>query len=471
MERNEFERIINQRLDSFGLTPSADSWTNIAARLKKERRRKFIIWFSSIATLVAILCLSGIMFFYKKINNNSTIKIENKKSYQQINNERKLNYEPLVSTEMLKTKENLRKTNIKQQNSLITTKTQENNLAMVLPQNKIIVHENLFEKSISPQQKIDASSLNIQKATIDSVDATIDLSNVNANHFFSQYQIETTSDSEKNKEGVSGAMDSSKLFINQFYSNSNNAFENKKNSLKASHPWKWYLQAGIGMSVIGNHFIKPNNMGQRVLAAFAPGSSGNFSSSLVLLEEADHSSKTSFQIGMLWQKERKKSFINVGFNYLNAGSKIIAGAAVDSTTSPVQLREASKAFEGFVNNASAAFSETYTNQMHILELQAGYGIKFNKWLNWQFNGGLAIVYAPKYLHYISSRNIYVQDQSLIKPINIYFSTGPVFIIGKKQSLLIRPGIDLFMLPVQKIILDNNRKLMNLSLNIAVPLKK
>jgi hypothetical protein len=42
MQANEFEKDIQNKLESFELTPTGEVWTQVAARIEKEKKRRVV---------------------------------------------------------------------------------------------------------------------------------------------------------------------------------------------------------------------------------------------------------------------------------------------------------------------------------------------------------------------------------------------------------------------------------------------
>lgn len=463
MERNEFEKNISQKLDGFKLIPSEENWAKIEKRIHQNRRRRLVLWLSSTATGLFIL-LATITIV--NINGDK----ENKK-FTNTTTDKKINLEASTNSNTNNKKFDIQQeeyNDIEENNSTTLKDEQKKGNANL----KAAITFNY--RSTNNEKNTDVILSVKQEKTNDLAILDSTIAKVKYNNDFSKQ--DTTSgqmDRSPQKDSVIelAETNSSMSVVKHVDDVKMDTSAKQRKTTKVKTPWKMYIHTGIGMSVIGDYFVKPVDVNQRVFASFVPGVTGNLSSSAVLLNEAEHSSRTSFQIGLHWRKERKKSIISFGFNYLNAGSKVIAGARVDTAISSIQLRDANKAFDGYINNASANSNQTYVNQLHIIGLQVGYGAMLFKKINWQTNAGISLVYAEKYLHYISSRNIYVQDKSLIRPINFFISTGPEFVIGKKQQFLLNPSLAFFVQPVQKNSVNGSRKLMNLSLNFSMPIRK
>ncbi|HEX8358280.1 MAG TPA: hypothetical protein VF610_12735, partial [Segetibacter sp.] len=55
MQANEFEKDIQNKLESFELTPTGEVWTQVAARIEKEKKRRVVgfVWIGIVLLLLA----------------------------------------------------------------------------------------------------------------------------------------------------------------------------------------------------------------------------------------------------------------------------------------------------------------------------------------------------------------------------------------------------------------------------------
>ena len=71
MQENEFEAAVNHQMEGFGIEPSAQVWTEVERRIRKDKKRRFAIWYWFLLLFLAGGILTAVLF--NQQDNNSTV--------------------------------------------------------------------------------------------------------------------------------------------------------------------------------------------------------------------------------------------------------------------------------------------------------------------------------------------------------------------------------------------------------------
>jgi hypothetical protein len=462
MQENEFEEAVNHHMEGFGIEPSAQLWRDVERRIRKDKKRRFAIWYWFLLLLLAGAIITAVVFDQQEnystgvattqaeknigetksspdiINNASPV---NDKSEHIESSERNTGKEENVGDE--KNASSQTKGKAEKKNSLPGIFINQGNVQrkIMLPamedkvENSTAINtktpglESDFpKKSIEPQKKISSTST----ANSIAVNDTIDIASIDRKDNSSDLKL---TDSLKHTSTLPDSLTS---------------LPEKKTAAIKINKWKRGVHIAAGRSGFSNGILSLNKSLRadalyNYSSGIGSGQSPNTSPSPV-------SASFYWSGGVFIQKSINKKldiFIGADYNFLSTKNKI--GSRVDSSRVVNSSSSNQVQVDHFYRPAGAGTSRSYTNQFHFIGLSADVAWKIvaAKRFRMYWENGISYnrLIGSNMLQYSSSLPGYYRDNNQLAKDQFVFKTGLLFPLS--QNLSLKPFINYQLVPVFK----------------------
>ncbi len=455
MRENEFEKRVQQKMEDFNLHPSAEVWTEVERRIRKEKKRRFIFWWPLFFLLAGGGMAAGILFTNKK-EKSETITADNNVEKPIQSAPEKINTstpttgdsKTIITNDVISKKDT-------------TTITTGNDKKPQKPSDKTIISSKPGNKPAEKQ----ITGIKKQKTTNES----------NSNNNENDKDIVTTVNPDKEKndqppvttpvpskqiDPVKDPVKSSDIAVVkkqeqiiqqkkpqpepvQQKADSIVAQQKIKPEDKKSRKWDWGATFSAGRSNIVQGLRLSQPLLYASVAASQTSSPGNpFSNSLSEVRPSG-----SWAAGLYIKKAvSKKLDINIGFGYSYLSTKINVGDRVDSTRIINNYYSQGLSINNFYRSAG---NSSYTNRFHFISLSGdiSWRIITGKKVNIYWENGLSYnrLLGSGMLHYDRNLQGYYKDNSFLTKDHLSFTTG--FSVPLSRRLQVNPFASYNLTPV------------------------
>jgi hypothetical protein len=471
MRENEFEKQVQQKMDDFNIRPSAEVWTAVERRIRKEKKRRFIFWWPLLFVLVA----GGIGTTVLLINNNNKsdetaiAKTEVSKKTEtapsnKITEEDKAN-DKIIKNALVQGNT----TAVKNRNQTSATQDKKNLVPSI--NSKFITTELAGVKNKKARQqaqapvvtgseiknKIEQPTVSINATTADETKTEKTTGTIDS---LTLVNNETNSllDSASNKKPVSIA--------NQLTDTAakNNASKNKKKS-----KWEWEISAAAGRSSV----VDALSVGLfKSAEAFDVNAFGG--QAAVSFDPAVTSFSGSWHAGVQAKKDiSKKLQLRLGIGYSYLSSKMTIGSRIDSGRLVNNSSSSNLFVANYYRPSGISGSQVYYNRYHFINLSADLswqiinGKKFK--LYWKNGLAYGRLFGSTMLHADISLPGYYADNNLLQKNQLFIFTGlsaPVY-----QRLWLNPYLKYSITGVLKNKTSANTHFGEFGLQVSYLLRK
>lgn len=444
MAGESFEERVKKQLADMPIKPDPAVWYGVAAALKKERKSRWLIWFFLLLPGIA----GGVFLAYFQLSHlekapKATIaqifqskgKTEKRDIVtKQTEAGKMMGLQQTATTELIPV-------NKKAEKHSHPSKRYLKNTDLKFVPSEVSSTNDLPEKNKRTVLPGKQSSISIQWS--DSLTATAIEQSENG------YQI-----------GISDLVDTSQTAVGSPASESVQSNGPLNNIVKISddimknvkkRQWKWYGVIEAGSSGLRESLFSRYNSSKSSYASgsqiFSGGGSGTFQSNVTspVLKDA-------FSVGIAFQATKpigKKHTIGLLFGYNLYQTLVGVGRRVDSTVYFSGLGTYNS--NGFYYISNDGLS--YRNQYHFLglgiELYTPVKLSKKVSLRWQLGTGVKMLFATNGLNYDALRGGLFQNNTLMRTVQIYFSTGLDMAIGKRPFFYIGPQFQYFVSNLSK----------------------
>jgi hypothetical protein len=431
MEQNNFEKIVQHKLDELKIPPSDSVWTNIEKQIgKKGKDRKFIF----ILFFLILFLLTGGYWLLNSSKNNQQKK-------QQISNVIK-----------------------KEKDSKATNKEDSS-----FQKSKIILHENAANKksaSVS-SKKIKSSAIypgnktakKKQKSSEGSIeefnsklkrDISKQINNEDSQVAFKNvsklikknddiFLIEHRNVSDILKDTIQNKIDIIRLSNQPKTKNligetiAINKITQKKDSANPNkNPWNFGITFSGGSSLITSNILERNYPSLDMNAGAPLGGNLNSGNPSYYYSASPIKNSIAFIAGVLVEKQlsaRTKFAVGISYKYYSLTNKV--GNKIDSIFASPQYM----ATNYFYNSANR--SHSYRNNFHFLELPVSIKLQLNKSkrlpLFWNAGIDISELISSNALQFKSSPGVYYNDNSIFNKTQFGVHTGLSFVLFSEQK--------------------------------------
>jgi hypothetical protein len=449
MHDPEFEKHVQKKMEELQFNPSGEVWTKVEQEIKKEKRRRPLLW---IFLLSGLLLGAGYWLLVAGKNvaivtNNVVIDKEEKKNPDD-------NINAATNKNSISQQENLKENNQPKINAdkandvTINNKSIAENNTTIKPKTSSVKNKSLADKQSVPLFQSKNGKVKSRKVKREADDAVVSTNNISSEKkkeigisAITKDKGNTTTDSQIGKESVADEMKTSKADLAN-KEKENMAADSRINKTVVakninSNKSKFFqlgFTGGAGFSDI-NKMVSHSNPP----ASPALGTTG-FNATPSSVQKG-----ISFYAGALLEKSLlKKISVSVGLNYHYYSTKIRTGKTVDSIIYvPASYFNTVSTVPGTLVSRSAYYtsgtSNTYINHYHFFELPVmmNFQLNNNKKLPVTWQAGLSLSYLinTDALQFDPSSGTYYKDNFLYNKTQVNLLTG--FTIGfyRKKSLM------------------------------------
>jgi hypothetical protein len=470
MHDPEFEKHVQKKLEELQFNPSGEVWTKVEQEIKKEKRRKPLLW---IFLLSGLLLGAGYWMLVAGSKEEVKSKKEKAKTESADNNINALTNKNSVSEQKNLKEDDQPKVNANKENDVsINNRSIAKNDITIKPKTSSSQKKSLDDKQsvpfLSKNEKGESKNLKVKKEADDDIVANeikTKKENVATDSQISKEsvdnEIKTKKEDLSNKENVTADSQINKTVV------AKNVNSKKSKSLRLG------FTGGAGFSDINKMASNYNLPASVPLGGAGYGANATPSS----IQKG-----VSFYAGAFLERSfSKKISISAGINYHYYSTKILTGKTVDSiiyvpvynytaSSNPVPSSIPRPAYY-----ASGA-TNSYINQYHFLELPVimNFQLNNNKKLPLTWQAGLSFSYLinTNALQFDPSSGAYYKDNSFFNKTQINLLTG--FVIGfysKKSLIEIGPEIQYGATNLLHGYTNNNQHIFYGGLKLSVALSK
>lgn len=430
MPVNDFEKQVQQKMDELKFAPSAEVWTEVEKRIRKERKRRVIFWW-----LIPGLLLGGAAIYL--LNNKGEEKIIAKQ--EQVQSKQKEENSNLIQPPTtITTTDNATQENIIQTNDI----TDKNKAAGVLPKKDrpgVDQSENAeinVIKAATKKKAKEGSTMNELAIGENQQTSVVDA----ATKKKEQEQIVTTTEAmtivnDKPAENKNVTIESKDSVLSVAKEETKNVEEQKivteesPVSAKKKDKKKWDvgfgIQGGSSNTIVGRLF--GGMMFFDASPLYSTPGSGQSTSQPVYLSTPRNGFSKGIEFFVQKSISKKLDFRGaVQYNYLS--THIRTGSRVDSSRLVNNSLSDEKSIESFYRPPSGGSADQpYTNRYHLAGLSATLswkiigGKKFS--LNWDNSIALNQLLSTNTLHYDRDLRAYYTDFKPFRKTQLFIGTG------------------------------------------------
>jgi hypothetical protein len=432
MPESGFEKEMQQRMEELRLTPSAEVWDEVERRIRKEKKkRRILFWLPLLCLLGGGLVTSGIWLAKRKTDHPRT-SITGSNLPLPVPSKNETSIPPKINGTSVAPADGNADERVKQDNpSLVKHFANAHEISISIPKSaakkepvRIMIHQKQGVRDIAIEKAFVASDNN--KKPLPFEHNVIAINNQNSNH-----KADTVVDN---------------LTLNQAISSTNGDAQGKdpasQDTVQASvsevHPpvalhlhhknWNWGVVFAAGRSNTAKGLQSKTSSS----LSSTPSAGGSQTYYPASIRPAG-----SFAIGIAVQRPLSKRLkINFDLHYSYLSTKISTGSRVDSLFSLNNV-SAPLAFSNFYRPPSSA-DHSYTNRYHFAGFSAELSwmvIKGRKFPVW-WNNGLSFdrLLSSNALHFSSGLPGYYKDFSLLNHNDLFVSSSLSFSLLKKFTL-------------------------------------
>lgn len=418
MKENDFEKQVQQKMDELKIHPSGAVWQKIKGQIKKEKRRRWILFFIPVV-LIGIL-YSG----YILLNRDNSTHEDQQQLTKNLIKKNDLNENPKTSFDSVKTNQSITENNKPFTQPSITKRNHKQKLK-TQGKLKLTTAYNIdksLAKDIPPGKKeSDTTQKIVENGSLSSNIKNPEKENILTGK-------ESQPDSITNLKDETATQAKVNLIKEEQKKNNEDIKDTLQKNIKTANKylWNWGISFSGGMSAMANGlFGSPDkNSASAQFSSALPGTSrAGITPALI-------KSSIAFVTGLYAEKFiSKKITFNTGLNY-----KLFSTTNTTGTDSANYFRATSN-----VN--------TYHNFYHYIELPVG--IKFQIAnskkikLNWNIGASISQLTSSNALQFNNASGLYYHDNSLFNKTQFGFNTGLEIELLSKQnrSLLIGPYLN------------------------------
>src|ERR1035437_6008350 len=418
MQENEFEKQVQQKMDELKLHPSDAVWQKIEARIKKEKRRRWILFFFP-AMLICFLYGGYVLLnrsnstheyqhqltknFTEKnnINEKTKIRFDSIKNNQTLTENKKPFAKPATAKgnrdQKIKTRDKLKSVSDHELTKSLVKDISANKIEFDTIQN--IAENGTLNTNIKTPE---------QEKILPAKQSRFDSTTIHENELSDQAQVDLITDNKEKK-------------------NENVISTDNKNitTAKNKHSWNWGFSFSGGISGMANSFL---GSGQQSfdLVSMSSGSQGTNPYSTPSLIKSSIAFVTGFSVE---KNILQKIIFATGLNY-----------KLFSTTNTIGADSANY----FRANSTVS---AYHNFYHYIGLPIGFKFQIanskKTQLYWNIGFSISQLISSNALQFNNSSGLYYHDNSQFNKTQIGFNTGLDIALFSKQkkSLLIGPYLN------------------------------
>jgi hypothetical protein len=426
MQKNEFEKQVQQKMEEFKLQPSNSVWSNIEAHISKKKRPKLVWLFIPIT-----ITLLGIGLWLINSKNTSTTQQKNELSKNATNesldkqsvNDSTENNPAAVKTGGLKSRKKLNVTQI-DEGTLVSLSEAKGENKVASEKHDENVNNQLLQKKtedqIAPEREITLSAEPKENTDL-----------ISTHEQSSGSESKISSGENDVSMGVKNISSDSSTQAKREPSITENKVDEKVSVVnnKKKNAWRWGLNFSLGALGVPNKFLGSLDKSFAVEDALYANTPGGSTNSSAPLFPSKIESSGAFAVGVLLEKNiSKNKIIALGLNYKRF-----------STTNKVGTRDSVQQYR--LSNPV----NSYHNYYHFLELPVSLKIQLTSKkipLSWDAGLSLSQLIASNALQFSSGYARYTHDNSLFNKSQVGFNTGlsASLFQGKVSSFLIGPQI-------------------------------
>ena len=420
MQENEFEKQVQQKMDELKLHPSGAVWQKIEVKIKKEKRRRWILFFLPV---ILIGFLYGGYLLVNRSNSTHPTKQHLSKNLIEKNvliEKTKPGIDSVKNTAIIENKNPIPET-------LITKKNGKQKIKIQGKLKITIDHDSdkSFTKDISINKKVSDTTQNI----IENGSLSSNIKNPEQEKILPVEETKHDSTTILKEETANPIMIDS-IKNNEEKKNENVTDTSHKDKVAPNkHLWSWGFSFSAGTSGMANNLLgslfgsQDKSLSSNFSAIPSPVTPPPIPTAALIRPSI------AFLTGISVERKIHKLIFTSGLNY-----KLFSTTNTTGTDSANYFRATSN-----VN--------TYHNFYHYIEFPVGIKIQIVSSkkikLNWNIGFSISQLIGSNALQFNNSTGLYYHDNSLLNKTQIGFNTGLDIVLFSKQkrSLLIGPYLN------------------------------
>jgi hypothetical protein len=454
---NEFEKIVQQKMDELNLVPSEPVWQKVEMQIRKKKdRRRLIFWIPLLGLLLGGGLWIGLSQYSNKVSYNKSNSLTHKTNDRAID-QKSLTTETDITTKHLdkKSSENIK--TIINNNTIESEKIKESpeiknrHIGFV---NKPGVQKNISqkinettEKTLNNKKEIPEKSEETNLNTIannlvvsqSSIEKKLSETTANPDTVLRTDSIVTTiTDNEKKVEPILTVQDSVKYdsaSVKDSIQKQDTAVVKKIEPKKyAASKWKLNLVVTAGSSNITdvNLFSGVFGGGEKSLAA--PNYSGGSQSggATIYYGPSNFKEGFSFALGAVAKKQlAKRTFFSTGLQYNYYSNTIQVGNRINQGRIFMDV-----AVSQYYSNTGTVL-QPYKNQYHFVSLPVTMDFQLLRKLPLNFHAGFSMQYLIQTngLVFDYSAQSYFNSKAAFNRVQLFFEPGLTYSVKLQQKLL------------------------------------
>lgn len=411
MQKHDFEKQVQEKLEELSLTPSAPVWQKVEEQIRKKKdKRRIIFWL--LPLLLTGVGIAGYFSFHPIQTTKKNKGLVNRSILQPSH----AVAEPHSNTTELKTQ----KENKPSQPVDETTISTQKPVASLTPSH----HFNASLTSVTEKNNGDPPT--IQEINNTSGEAEL-LSKIVATNSYTEPVDVISVSIDKDSLLLLKPVTPLKTTINNAIVASNHYKEKK---------WQWGAFAYIGSSSVQNGLVDAINRDKSADLYMNPAPTGSGTGNFTL-PPSPTTKGWAIAIGVdVKRKISNRTFLSTGIHYAYYSTHIYVGQKIrDSSSISQNLYDASRNF----SNTNRTYN--YQNRYHFIEVPININYRLLKQAPLYVHTGISIVRLVKShaLYYDPSRNLYYQTNRYLNKTQFNWMAGITYQFSVTNHLLVEAG--------------------------------
>lgn len=453
MRENEFEKQVQQKMDDYNLSPSAEVWIEVERRIRKEKKRRFIFWWFIFFGLLAGGVGAGLWLMNSNTKKKSDIATNHNKTtteHTQSATDKTITAGThLQEDDCTAIAKNNRTVVIGEVNKTIAT-AKESKPVSIGSKQPVVKKETSIKKQPAAKLIVPKKDNPVAEEFTNREDDGIPVTSVEV--------VGEPVTPNETVAVVNGAEPSQKEILKQGPPVEKNTEEKKQDTVTAiqnetkeeKKKKKWDL--GVAFSAGSSSLVKGLRFSGGPLYADAVALSVSGGGNPVQVSSSVISSSFSWLAGFYVKKPvSKKLDVAIGLSYSYLSAKMNVGSRVDSTRVINNSYSSGVSVTNFYRPLYTGNSRVYHNQYHFISLSGdlSWRIITGKKIKINWDNGISYnhLIGSTMLHYDQNLPGYYKHNKRLLKAQLFISTG--FSMPVSGQLFINPFLSYSLTPVLK----------------------
>ena len=453
MRENEFEKQVQQKMDDYNLSPSAEVWIEVERRIRKEKKRRFIFWWFIFFGLLAGGGAAGLWLMNSNKKKKSGIATNHSKTtaeHTQSATDKTItagNHSQEDDSTAIK--RNNKTVVIGEVNKTIAT-AKESKPVYIGSKQPVVKKEATIKKQSVVKLIVPKKDKPVAKEFTNKEDDGIPVTSVEvvSEPVTPNETVAIVNKVEPSQKEILKQSPPVEKSPEEKKQDTVTALQNEKKEEKKKRKW----DSGVAFSAGSSSLVRGLRFSGGPLYADAVALSASGSGNPVQVSSSVIYSSFSWSAGFYVKKPvSKKLDVAIGLSYSYLSAKMNVGSRVDSARVINNSYSSGVSVTNFYRPLYTGNSRVYHNQYHFISLSGDLSWRIIKGkkikINWDNGISYNHLIGSSMLHYDPNLPGYYRDNKRLLKSQLFISTG--FTIPVSRQLLINPFLSYSVTPVLK----------------------